>query len=81
MKPIVRNIQTGDLYEYLGDDTFENIRTGQSGLIGHDRAKEFLRINADATHIINEYPIVKDLIRRLNLSMPNPITETNFDKQ
>lgn len=69
MKPIVRNIKNWDLYQYNGDDNFTNIRTGVGGNVTPDAAKENFRINVEATSIINEYPIVGELIKRLQLKM------------
>lgn len=64
---IVRNIQNDDLYRYLGDNKFKNIRTGKEGLVDEERAKEVFKINLDATGIINQYPEIENLIKMLNL--------------
>jgi hypothetical protein len=66
---IVRNIKTNDLYEYLGGNKFLNLRTGQHGEVSDEAAKKTFKINIDATLIINEFPIVKDLIKTLNLKI------------
>jgi hypothetical protein len=66
-KPICRNVQNNDYYEFLGGNTFRNLRTGKSGDVDEEKAKEVLKINVEATTIINEYPIVRELIQRLNL--------------
>jgi hypothetical protein len=66
-RPICRNVQNNDYYEFLGGNTFRNLRTGKSGDVGEEKAKEVLKINVEATAIINEYPIVRELIQRLNL--------------
>lgn len=64
---IVRNIQNNDLYRYLGNDEYKNLRTGNVGRIEPDMANRLLKINLDATALINENPIIEDLIKTLNL--------------
>lgn len=71
--PIVRNIQTNDLYAYKGDDVFQNIRTGVEGKLDPTIAESCLKINVEASEIINQYPIVSELIMRLNLKMEKPL--------
>jgi hypothetical protein len=72
MKPICRNIQTNDLYAYQGGNSFKNLRTGVTGELEEEKAREFLKVNMEATTILNEYPIVQDLIQQLNLKMEKP---------
>lgn len=67
MQPIVRNIKTNDLYEYKGENVFENIRTGKSGSVADDVASRSFVFNVEATKILNEFPIVVEMIKRLNL--------------
>jgi len=64
---IVRHIQNNDLYRYLGENKFRNLRTGNEGIIPDEIAKETLRINTDATIILNEYPEVEKMIKQLKL--------------
>lgn len=64
---IVRNIQNNDLYRYLGENKFRNLRTGKEGTVTDEMAKEIFKINLDATAIINENPIVETMIKQLNL--------------
>lgn len=64
---IVRNIQNNDLYRYLGDNKFRNIRTGQEGVIGDEQAQQVFKINIDATELLNEHPIIEEMIKSLNL--------------
>lgn len=68
-KPVCRNVQTGDLYEYQGGTRFKNLRTGKEGELKKEDAEKFLKENVDASAIINEYPIVAELIQKLNLVM------------
>jgi hypothetical protein len=67
MNPIVRNIKTNDLYQYEGENKFTNLRTCKNGEVSDDIASKSFVINVEATMIINEYPIVKELIQKLNL--------------
>lgn len=67
MAAIVRHIKTGVFYEYLGENKFVNLCTGQSGIVSDELAKKIFRINLDATEMISKYPGVKDLIQKLNL--------------
>lgn len=69
MRPIVRNIQNSDAYEFLGGNRFRNLRTGNEGEVSDEKAKELFKVNVEATEICNEYPIVFDLIKSLNLKI------------
>lgn len=66
---IVRNIQNNQLYRYLGDNKFRNIVTGREGLVEDEKAREVFKINVEATGILNEYPLVEDLIEKLKLKI------------
>lgn len=67
-KPVLRNVQNNDLYEWDGEK-FTNLRTLKSGVVDDETAKKVFKMNIDATQIINEYPIIKDLINTLNLKI------------
>lgn len=71
MKPICRNIQNQDAYEFLGGNRFRNLRTGAEGEVADDVAKKVLKFNIDATEIINEFPLVAEMIKVLNLKFYN----------
>ena len=66
-RPICRNVQNQDLYEYLGGNKFKNIRTGKSGDVDETKAAEVLKFNVEASTILNEFPNVELLIKQLNL--------------
>ena len=66
---IVRNKKTNDIYRYVGDNVFKNIRTEVEGKVSDEAAKKTFVINLDATELINEHPIIEDLIRTLNLKI------------
>ena len=64
---IVRNIQNNDLYRYLGNDEYMNLRTGGTGKIEPDMAQKTLKVNLEATELCNEYPLIEELIFALKL--------------
>lgn len=64
---ICRNTQTNDLYLYQGDNTYKNLRTGAVGVIPEDMAQKYLVVNIEATQIINDFPLVAEMINRLNM--------------
>jgi len=66
---IVRNIQNNDLYRYLGNDEYLNIRTGNKGNIEPEAAKKILRINVEATELFNDNPLIEEMIKALNLKI------------
>jgi hypothetical protein len=68
---IVRNIQNDDLYRYHGNNEFTNLRTGKRGVIDNDLAKKVFKINLEATELIEENPIIEEMIKRLNLKFDN----------
>lgn len=68
MKPIVRNIQNNDLYEWDGEK-FTNLRTGKSGQVDDKKAREIFKFNIEASTIFHEYPIVKELLQKLNMKV------------
>jgi len=67
MTPIVRNKKTNDLYQFLGGNRFRNIRTGTEGDVSDEAATANFLINAEATLLVGEYPIIAEMIRKLNL--------------
>lgn len=66
-KPVVRNIKSDDLYFYEGGNVFKNIRTGVSGKVKDEAAKNTFRINLEATQMLNENPCIEKLISALSL--------------
>lgn len=68
---ICRNLQNNDLYRYLGGNKFRNVRTGAEGAVDDETAQKIFRINLEATAILNEYPVVEELIKILNLKFDN----------
>jgi len=67
MRPIVRNIQNNDAYEFLGGNKFKNLRTGKEGEVAEEKAKDVFKFNIEATEMINEFPIIETMIKNLNL--------------
>lgn len=68
---IVRNTQTNVLYRYLGNNKYRNLCTGVEGEIKEELAKKIFKINLEATAICEEYPLVEQLIKSLNLKLDN----------
>lgn len=66
---VVRNIQNDDLYLYLGDNRFRNMRTGGEGVVPDEAAQKIFKINVEATALWTEYPILESLIKSLNLKI------------
>lgn len=64
---IIRNIQNNDLYRYLGENKFRNVRTGQEGIIDTETAQKVFKINVEATVLCEEFPIIEEMIKALNL--------------
>ena len=64
---IVRHISNNCLYEYLGEDKYVNLVSGKSGVIDPEKARGILKIHLDATVLIDQYPIIKELINKLEL--------------
>jgi len=67
LKPVVRNIQNNDFYFYEGENVFRNIRTDKSGTVDDETARKVFKINIEATEMINEFPIIEEMIKQLNL--------------
>ena len=70
-KPVVRNVRSNDLYFYEGENKFTNIRTGKSGIVTEESARKTFNINLEATAILNEYPMVVEMIKKMQLIIEN----------
>lgn len=68
---IVRNIQNNDLYRYLGENKFRNIRTGHEGIIADEMARKVFKINVEMTFICEGNPIIEEMINKLGLKFNN----------
>jgi hypothetical protein len=68
-KPVVRNIRTKDIYFYLGENEFENIRTGTKGKVSDKAAQTTFRINPELSVMLNEFPNLATLIKKLDLTI------------
>lgn len=71
MFPILRNIKNNEAYKFLGENRFQNLRTGIIGEVSDEMARKVFKFNIQATEIINEYPQIEELIKRLNLRFDN----------
>jgi hypothetical protein len=68
---ICRNIQNNDLYRFLGGNRFRNLRTGKEGEVSDELAQSTLKINLEATALINENQLLEEMIKVLNLKFDN----------
>lgn len=66
---VVRHKQTNDLYYFIGGNKFRNIRSGVEGEVPDEVAQRSFAINLEATVLINEHPMICELIKVLNLKM------------
>lgn len=67
MRPIVRNIQNNDAYEYLGENQYKNLRTQKTGEVQEELANKVFKFNLELTQFINENPEIENYIQRFNL--------------
>lgn len=65
MRHIIRN----ELYEYLGENKFRNIRTGVEGIVDDEKARKIFLFNVEITQLFHDYPQCKELVKRLNLKI------------
>lgn len=64
---IVVNLQTRIPYEYLGENKYRNMITGAEGVVDEEKARKIFAINLDTTILVSEYPLVRDLIKTMQL--------------
>lgn len=64
---VVRNVQNNDLYLYLGNDMYRNLRTLKEGKIEPEIARKVFNISMDATVLISKYPLISKMINTLGL--------------
>lgn len=64
---IVRNIKNDFFYRYLGQNKFLNIATGITGVVTDEAAQKTFRIRLEETELFNEFPLIEELINKLNL--------------
>lgn len=69
--PVVRNVQNNFFYLYLGENKFQNLVTGQEGVVETEKAKDLFVINLEATIVFNEFPLAKELVQALGLKFDN----------
>lgn len=72
---ICRNIQNNGFYRYLGDNRFLNLITQQEGEVDDETARKVFKVNAEATIILHEYPLIEELISKLKLTFDNYKTQ------
>jgi hypothetical protein len=66
---VCRNIQNKDLYLYISDDRWRNLRTNAEGNVPPETAQKILLLNVEATYFYNENNLFAELINKLNLKI------------
>ena len=66
---ILKNIQTQDLYRHIKDNVFKNLRTGVEGEIPEELSNKILKIDYNASMMLNKYPVIEELIFKLKLKI------------
>lgn len=77
-KPVAlaRNIDTGHIYEWEGENNFTNLSTGKSGVIPTELAAEKMVIPVYLNQLVNDNPQVYELIKKLQLVMERSVVES-----
>lgn len=66
---VLRNIQNGDLYRHVSGNTFRNLRTLKEGNIEPELASRVLRVNVNASFLINDNEVLEVTIHRLQMRL------------
>lgn len=66
---IVRHIKTNEVYRYLGNNVFLNLRTQVQGNVPDDVAQKIFNINMPLTIALSENPNIEKLIYSLQLKI------------
>jgi hypothetical protein len=66
---IVRHKKTSIPYEFLGGNKFRNLVSLEEGIVDDEKAREVFVINLEATELLGEYPLIKELIHKIKLKM------------
>ncbi len=64
---IVKNKKNNFVYRYIGKNVFKNVVTGVIGEVSDEAARKTFVISVEATVICEEYPMVEELIKALQL--------------
>lgn len=70
---IARNIQNNDLYMYLGETRWRNLRTGNEGEVSLEKVPEIFLLNVEATYFYNTHEVFGEMVRRLNLKIDKDV--------
>ena len=69
MTAIVRHKKSNALYRHIEGNKFRNIVTNVEGEVSDEIAQKIFSINSELTYFCNEYPLVEQLIKGLNLKI------------
>ena len=64
---ICRNKENNDLYQYLGENRYRNLRTKVEGIVPENLAQKIFVINLEATYFLHNCPEFGEFINKLNL--------------
>ncbi len=68
-KIIVRHKTTNALYSTLDGKIYKNLVSEVEGNVAEEIAQKIFAISLDATALINEYPVLETLIKKINLKI------------
>jgi hypothetical protein len=78
---VLRNIQNDILYRHIEGDIYKNLSTRVQAEIKPEIATKYLKLNTEATLMLNKNPHLEDLIFRLKLKIEvNATTPNNKHK-
>lgn len=58
-----------DIYMHMDGDVYKNLRTLKEGTISPELVCKVLKINVNASFLINEYPMISEMVHRLGLRL------------
>lgn len=76
---VLRNIQNDILYRHIEGDIYRNLATGVQAEIKPEIATKYLKLNVEATKMLNSYPNLEILIEKLKLKIEVNATTTNHN--
>lgn len=58
-----------DVYMHMGGDTYKNLRTLSIETIEPELASRVLKLNVNASFLINEFPLIEIFINKVGLKL------------
>jgi hypothetical protein len=69
---LVVAIKTREIYQYHGDQKYENLSTGAKGMIADDVANKLFSIPVALNYLVMQNPTIIDLIKSGNFQLEKP---------